>query len=147
MDAYAKQGQEILRKKLQNDYESVDEVNKKIVENLVIAKKKQSKNLDEDMAKKGAAATSDRKKDGTYFFFLHNNIYYLDRNLYFNMYLRLLSWCCFRSLHRKKITLRVIRGSIAPTALYFSKARYLQVLHLLCLLVTAPLCSELVCLR
>ena len=51
MDAYAKQGQEILRKKLQNDYESVDEVNKKIVENLVIAKKKQSKNLDEDMAK------------------------------------------------------------------------------------------------
>ena len=74
MDAYAKQGQEILRKKLQNDYESVDEVNKKIVENLVIAKKKQSKNLDEDMAKKGAAATSDRKKDGTYFFFAQQHI-------------------------------------------------------------------------
>lgn len=64
MDAYAKQGQEILRKKLQNDYESVDEVNKKIVENLVIAKKKQSKNLDENMAKQGAAVvTSARKKD------------------------------------------------------------------------------------
>ena len=71
MDAYAKQGQEILRKKLQNDYESVDEVNKKIVENLVIAKKNQSKNLDEDMPKQGAAAaTSARKKDGTYIFFV-----------------------------------------------------------------------------
>ena len=72
MDAYAKQGQEILQKKLQSDYESVDEVNKKIVENLVIAKKKQSKNLDEDMAQQGggASATSARKKDGTYFNFI-----------------------------------------------------------------------------
>ena len=74
MDAYAKQGQEILRKKLQNDYESVDEVNKKIVENLVIAKKKQSLNLDaEKMAKQSIAvstSTSARKKDGTYFHFI-----------------------------------------------------------------------------
>ena len=74
MDAYAKQGQEILRKKLQNDYESVDEVNKKIVENLVIAKKKQSLNLDaEKMAKQSIAvstSTSARKKDGTYFNFI-----------------------------------------------------------------------------
>merc|ERR1719242_2208974 len=67
MDAYAKQGQEILQKKLQNDYESVDEVNKKIVENLVIAKKKQSLNLDaEKMAKQSIAvstSTSARRKD------------------------------------------------------------------------------------
>ena len=74
MDAYAKQGQEILQKKLQNDYESVDEVNKKIVENLVIAKKKQSLNLDAGkMAKQSIAvstSTSARKKDGTYFNFI-----------------------------------------------------------------------------
>ena len=48
MDSYAKQGQEIFQKKLQNDYESIDEVNRKIVESLVIAKKNQisSKNVE-----------------------------------------------------------------------------------------------------
>ena len=122
MDAYAKQGQEILQKKLQSDYESVDEVNKKIVENLVIAKKKQSQNLDaENMANHSdiaASTTSARKKDGTYFFFKFQlYTYYLDRNFYFDKHLRLKSWCCFWSLHRKIYTCSV---QLAGPDLYMS---------------------------